>query len=331
MIDPLLDALKDHRAYFLIGSWWSLTPSVMALTVKQYRSCAQKFKNHNYIYLCNEPEYVDLLKGFGIPAFFCHQNAMLDEHTFTIKRDVKKVFDSIYNANVYKNKRHYLAYLIKKLGLIYYCSELNEGKNLTGLKKMLPHAAFLNYDPVAKEHIFLDASAICEYYNQAHVGLALSAIEGAMYASAEYLLCGLPVVSTHSKGGRDVFFDDEYCRVVPPDAIAVRDAVYKLIDEKIDPIYIRNKTIEKMRIHRKILIDIVQGIYNIEGIQRNFQDEWNTVYINKMLDTWMTPQTILEYILRNIGHKGAITTPLYYNYKNSTRSVAHKGSWMPGS
>ena len=38
-----------------------------------------------------------------------------------------------------------------------------------------------------------------------------------MLASIEYLLAGLPVVSTPSLGGRDHYFDDEYCLIAPPD------------------------------------------------------------------------------------------------------------------
>ena len=45
------------------------------------------------------------------------------------------------------------------------------------------------------------------FLNQCKVGIILSEVEGANYASIQYLLAGLPVVSTKSKGGRDVFFD----------------------------------------------------------------------------------------------------------------------------
>ena len=41
------------------------------------------------------------------------------------------------------------------------------------------------------------------HLNRARVGLCLSAREGAMFASMEYLLSGLPIVTTPSMGGRD--------------------------------------------------------------------------------------------------------------------------------
>ncbi len=56
----------------------------------------------------------------------------------------------------------------------------------------------------------------------------LSAEEGSSYASMEYLLAGLGVVSTHSTGGRDVYFDPDYCITCDPTPEAVRDAVAEL-------------------------------------------------------------------------------------------------------
>jgi glycosyltransferase involved in cell wall biosynthesis len=42
---------------------------------------------------------------------------------------------------------------------------------------------------------------------RAVVGLCLSTVEGSNYASMEYMLAGLPIVSTPSIGGREVYFD----------------------------------------------------------------------------------------------------------------------------
>ena len=70
-------------------------------------------------------------------------------------------------------------------------------------------------------------------YNQAAVGLCLSAVEGAMYSSMEYLMAGLPIVSTPSLGGRDVYFDPDYCLIVEPEPAAIRRAVERLRDRAI--------------------------------------------------------------------------------------------------
>ena len=48
------------------------------------------------------------------------------------------------------------------------------------------------------------------------VGGVFSEEEGACWASSEYLLCGLPVVSTHSRGGRDVWYSGHNSLIVEP-------------------------------------------------------------------------------------------------------------------
>ena len=47
--------------------------------------------------------------------------------------------------------------------------------------------------------------------------------------------------------------------------------------------YIRDKTIEKMKEHRETFIKLVQTIYDKEGVHRNFSEEWNRIFINKLL------------------------------------------------
>jgi glycosyltransferase involved in cell wall biosynthesis len=121
------------------------------------------------------------------------------------------------------------------------------------------------------------------YINQAKVGLCLSADEGAMYASAEYLLCGLPVVSTRSIGGRDTFFDDEYVKIVDDTPEAVSEGVREMICRNINPYYIREKTIEKMKSHRGAFIAMIQAIYDKEGVKRHFSEEWSKIFVNKLL------------------------------------------------
>ena len=81
----------------------------------------------------------------------------------------------------------------------------------------------------------------------------LSKAEGACYASAEYLLCGLPLVTTKSIGGRDVFYDDAYTLVVDDTPEAVREGVRQMIERDISPEFIRRETLKKLSPHRVLL------------------------------------------------------------------------------
>lgn len=61
--------------------------------------------------------------------------------------------------------------------------------------------------------------------NVSSCGLALSAEEGAMLASTEYLLAGLPIVTTPSRGGRAEWYNSNNHLLVDPNPQAVAEAV----------------------------------------------------------------------------------------------------------
>jgi glycosyltransferase involved in cell wall biosynthesis len=79
-----------------------------------------------------------------------------------------------------------------------------------------------------------------------------------MFASIEYLLCGLPVVTTRNSGGRDVFFDPEYVETVDDDSEAVNRGVLNLIARAPNASLIRAKTLLKMEEHRQRLRELLR-------------------------------------------------------------------------
>jgi glycosyltransferase involved in cell wall biosynthesis len=118
--------------------------------------------------------------------------------------------------------------------------------------------------------------------NQCAVGLALSKAEGAMFASIQYLLAGLPVVSTPSRGGRHEFYDPDYVRIVDPTPRAVADAVRELRQCKVPAEEIRARTLARVWEHRERLFQCVDEIYASQGCDRKFAAEWPTVFQNKL-------------------------------------------------
>jgi hypothetical protein len=93
--------------------------------------------------------------------------------------------DLLYYRHVYF-REHEAAYVNKIRSLLSQATWINE---LEGFYRQL------------------EVREIPAWLNQARVGLCLSAYEGCMRASAEYLLCGLPIVSTPNIGGRDRLAD----------------------------------------------------------------------------------------------------------------------------
>ena len=193
-----------------------------------------------------------------------------------------KRFDAVYDANISPYKRHGLATEIQNLALISFRHPVlfNHGY-AQKVRRELDHAHWHN-DPLADDFSFLTTEQVVSILNQSRVGLCLSAVEGAMYASIQYLLCGLPVVSTASKGGRDVFFEDEYALIVADDSRAVASGVREMINRNIPPDAIRNRVIERMTEHRQTFTDLLQSIFDRHQSGQLATDVWPEIFRHKM-------------------------------------------------
>ena len=187
----------------------------------------------------------------------------------------------LYTAKIEPFKRHHLAAKVARLAIAAHPFGYSETYG-NEIKNTLSEATWLTKN-FEKDSFMIPAEEMVTYINQAKVGLCLSADEGAMYASAEYLLCGLPIVSTRSIGGRDAFFDDEYVKIVDDTPEAVAEGVEEMIAMNLNPHRIREKTIAKMKPHRARWIELVQGIHDKEGSKRDVREEWDTMFTNKLL------------------------------------------------
>ena len=297
-LDMLFDSLKRQKAYFLYNWFWHIENLQRVEVVKEFEiRHNRKHPGHQFIHLCNTIKQMEAFQKKGLNAVFCNQNAMVDENIFKPLPLVTKRFDAVYDARLKDYKRHYLAKDIESLALIYaFDPNIDDVNYVNMTKRELAHAEFFNH-PGSSEYIILEPSEVNQCLNLCKVGLCLSAIEGAMYSSVQYLLSGLPVVSTRSLGGRDVFFDEEYVLIVEDKPEAVRKGVEELIGRSIPAHRIRHKTLEKMRDHRLTLISLVQKIYDREGVKRDFASEWDEIFFNKLL-RWQSHADTMEPIYR---------------------------------
>jgi glycosyltransferase involved in cell wall biosynthesis len=104
-----------------------------------------------------------------------------------------------------------------------------------------------------------------------------------MRAAVEYLLCGLPVVSTPSIGGRERVLDPAWSKIVEPTPEAVAGAVAELIARPIDPTRIRLGTFEKLRPDRIRLLKLIAAIHESEGVSFPRQAPWERLF---RIGTW---------------------------------------------
>ena len=259
-LEALGEISKKKRIHFICVISWTLY-EMGDLVLAEYQRMKNEFPNILITYMCNSPEEFSLGREKGIPSFYCSQNAFLNENSYEILPNERRVFSAIYLAAFADYKRHYLAKEVKSLALVGYPQKAS----YRSIFNTLPHAQFINFD-AEQRYRWIEHSELVTSLNRSRVGLCLSRVEGAMFASAEYLLCGLPIVSTTSLGGREVLFDERYSMVVEDNPTQIAKAVQTLIDKKISPYEVRERTLELMAWHRRQFDEFIKKIFISEGV-----------------------------------------------------------------
>jgi hypothetical protein len=251
------DEMPDCRLTLLYLFYWTVNPGDIAPMATRIRGNLKQHPKHRVVMLCNELATIDLFRAQGVEAIFCNHNCFVNESHFTIDESQEKKYDAIYNAAMALYKRHLLAAKVRSLALITYrYGGTHDSEYEKQVRAALAHAAWLV--DAHKDSEKASWTQVARYNNQSRVGLCLSAFEGAMYASIEYLLCGLPVVTTRSRGGRDVFFEPEYVETVEDDPDSVNQGIVNLIARAPSASFIRSRTIQKMEEHRQRLRDLLR-------------------------------------------------------------------------
>lgn len=242
-----LECFSKSRAktihVFLQFGWEHETPENSEPLVRDIKDVMAQCSRLKITFLANSENEVRVLSGLGIPTVLCNHNAFVDEKRYPVLRRRKR-FDALYIARITPLKRHALAKMVSSLHLIGSPAYLEKEKayNDDIVHNQLKHAVWTHY---------VKAKNIPEEIAAARCGLCLSKAEGAMFASIEYLLCGIPIVNTPNLGGRDVMFPDFAVKTVPDTPAAVAAAVQEFVEHPLDPEKIRAAALEKMKPHRE--------------------------------------------------------------------------------
>lgn len=233
--------------------WQHETPKMRDQLTQGLREAATLMPNLSVTVLCNSIVERDNLRRAGLRAEFCHQNAFLDERRFKLYPRRRKEFDAIYVARITPFKRHHLAYEVNSLRLIGGYSKRSQYDRATfaEVRDRLPRADYSNK---------VSAGSIPREIQRARCGLCLSAEEGAMFACAEYLLCGLPVVNTANIGGRDHIIPEVAVRQVPDCPKEVAAAVRWWRDHAPRPEVVRAEFLQLVRPHRQLLLGLLSEL-----------------------------------------------------------------------
>lgn len=229
-----LDAFKksisqnEKFTLFLQLGWSAELPEVANELKTRLAEARIAFPECRFIILANAPGEVDILKEF-VEVYLAQHNAFLDPKRYALSKPNGKKYDALYIARITPFKRHDLALKVSNLHLIGSFSEKERDYFESTIAKF-SHAHWSQKVPS-----FLIGREI----GKASCGLALSAVEGAMFSCGEYSLCGVPVVNTKNMGGRDTLLPEFAVKFADDNAESVAEAVEYWVQNPIPPQEIR--------------------------------------------------------------------------------------------
>ncbi len=229
--------------------WSAELPEVANELKNRIAEARNAFPQARFIILANAPREVEIIKEF-CEVYLASHNAFLDPSRYSLAKKGKRKFDALYIARITPFKRHELAEKVKNLHLIGSYSD----KEKEYFRRTL--ARF----PDAKWSQKVPSFFIGREIGKAACGLALSAVEGAMFSCGEYTLCGVPAVSTRNLGGRDTLLPDFAVRYASDSADSVAENVAYWADNYIEPAEIRNGFLKLAEPQKALVQDLVNSI-----------------------------------------------------------------------
>lgn len=214
-----------------------------------------------------------IFEELGFSGSIINHNCFLDYEKFKVI-DIPKMYSAIYTARFAPFKRHHLCTEISDLALV--------AGNAWGTEiDKKPNHIFLNEKPLPPEEVVIKI-------NESKCGLILSEFEGACYSSSEYLLCGVPVVSTWSHGGRDIWYNSYNSITCDANSVSIAEAVKKISNKSPDPCRIREMHIrlaEQMRFDFK---EELRRITQSQGLSIDVHRYFEENYFHKIIHS-VTP------------------------------------------
>ena len=204
------------------------------------------------------------------------QNAFLDETIFNVNDEYKKSkkYDMIINSAFHSYKNVWLGKLCTNTVHVGY----NWNNDI--VYPTYGHMANFNDDIKKNKYKRINENEIVKLNNMSYVGGIFSYIEGNCRASSEYLMCGIPVVSTMSQGGRDIWYNDYNSLICENNEESVLKCVTelknKVINCEIDAYKIRSEHISTMNYYRNKFVNYVNNkldtdIYTYDNMKKDIK------------------------------------------------------------
>jgi len=231
--------------------------------------------NYEIIFLSNTIEeqkyYREKLK---IECLFVNHNTFINETLYFIEENIEKKFDIFVNSTFSPYKRLEFTKLINNIAYVGRYPEDYDIKNIN----LNENVCFLNFKDnifTKENHRWINPEEINKISNKCLMGGIFSKIEGSCFSSGQYLLCGLPIISSKSIGGRDIWYNEKnmiYCEESPESVLKCIEIVKNMLDKKLfDKYEIRKTHIELQEHFRSYLTNYIIEKLNDKNVDINFE------------------------------------------------------------
>ena len=252
-------ALAQRRGvHFLKPTWTMETTDLkpLAASLRQAEACNP---GHHFVALHVSDREAQKYREVGIRSIPGNPNLFSDERHFVEDEAPHPGLpqsDAIYVARLAPWKNHELASaLIAPLFVYGAPVDPSEASQFGSLRNLCPTARFVNHGLDQGRYHYLGRQELASVMSRAGVALALSQEEGAMRASGECLMAGLPVVSVPAIGGRDLLFTSDTALIVDPTPEAVRDGVARMLARNLSRGEVRRATLSRLHDERQRFAD----------------------------------------------------------------------------
>lgn len=263
VLSELKKAKLNSQVHILVFLSWNREPwlKVVSDAVQSWSAHFERVRIH---WFTNTRKETDRFTRLGLQAKHCPVTIWIDEQLYPLVLSPMSTrpYDAIYIAAMREYKRLWLAQDIARLRII---SRNRLPDQEEKLEEWCLKNASINIDWIHRTEMYKELAG-------AGVGLALSSNEGIMLANVEYLLSGLPVVSTKSSGGRDQYYTASNVKIVPADKKAVGTAVQEWQNEWTPDLakLIRNEALAVQEAFRLVLQAYLERTFQNKEISNFF-------------------------------------------------------------
>jgi glycosyltransferase involved in cell wall biosynthesis len=279
---PFIDSL-DNSCYIFHQFTWNIESTIMNFPYDLFKDFPISFNYKNNVIFCAPDEYCNnIIKSKGFTSILMNHNCLLDYNLFDIGT-ADKIYNAVINSRPFWWKRVYLANKVEKTVYIKGYDWAKDNTSWDGYKNM---------NVILKTQI--KPHEVIQIYQESKVGLILSGNtgenqqglnEGANYSSCEYLLCGLPVITTPSQGGRNFWFDEYNSIICEPNEDDVNNCVNimlkRLENNEINRNQIRNTAIDKINSLRNNFTEKLQELFDLKNININSKEYFDKIFFHK--------------------------------------------------